>query len=279
MDTSQQHVIAFYARHPISAAHILKALETKRGHLRDLSPEELWAHDQDHYGGLAANEALAEAAGFQPGQKVADFCAGLGGPARYFATRYGVDVTGVELTRERVDGAEALTRAVGLEDRVRVMAGDVTASPLSDGTMDAVYSQEAFLHVPDKAKAVAEAARVLKPGGRLVFTDWVRHRSLNEDEAQSMWTGIAAQTLQSIADYEQLIAAAGLEVVKVDDLTTEWGTILAERSRMYRQLREEARRAGTPEGDDAFYNSYMKLVELVQTRALGGARFTARKPA
>jgi hypothetical protein len=48
---------------------------------------------------------------------------------------------------------------------------------------------------------------------------------------------------------------------------------------MYRQLREDARKAGTPEGDDAFYKAYMKLVELVQTRALGGARFTARKPA
>ncbi len=279
MDTRQQHVIAFYARHPISAAHILKALETSRGHLRDLKPEELWAHDQDHYGGLAANDALAEAAGFRSGQKVADFCAGLGGPARYFATRYGVDVTGIELTRERVEGAETLTRAVDLGDRVRVLSGDVTAAPLGDGTMDAVYSQEAFLHVPDKAKAVKEAARVLKPGGVLVFTDWVRHRSLNDDEAQSMWTGIAAQTLQSIAEYDGLLAAAGFEVVKVDDLTSDWGTILAERSRMYRQLREDARKAGTPEGDDAFYNAYMKLVELVQTRALGGARFTARKPA
>jgi SAM-dependent methyltransferase len=210
---------------------------------------------------------------------VADFCAGLGGPARYFATRYGVDVTGVELTRERVEGAETLTRAVDLGDRVRVLSGDVTAAPLGDDTMDAVYSQEAFLHVPDKAKAVKEAARVLTPGGVLVFTDWVRHRSLNDDEAQSMWTGIAAQTLQSIAEYAGLLAAAGFEVVKVDDLTSDWGTILAERSRMYRQLREDARKAGTPEGDDDFYNAYMKLVELVQTRALGGARFTARKPA
>ncbi len=278
MDTRQQHVVAFYARHPISAEHILKMLEARRGNLRDIRPEELWDHDQDHYGGLAANEALAECAELRAGLKVADFCAGLGGPARYFAARYGVDVTGIELTRARVDGAVELTRAVGLQDRVRVVAGDVTAVPLADGAVDVVLSQEALLHVPDKAKAVSEAARVLKPGGVLAFTDWVRHRALDPAEAQAMWTGIAAQTLQTIAGYKEILGAAGLQVVKVDDLTRDWGTILAERSRMYRQLREDARKAGTPEGDDAFYEAYMKLVELVQAGALGGARFTARKP-
>jgi hypothetical protein len=44
---------------------------------------------------------------------------------------------------------------------------------------------------------------------------------------------------------------------------------------MYRKLRGEAERAGTPAGHDAFYRSYVRLVELVQTRGLGGGRFTA----
>src|ERR1035438_10314419 len=70
-------------------------------------------HDQDHYGGLEANDALAERAGICKGTRVVDFCAGLGGPSRYLAHRYGADVTGIELTPARVDGAKELTLLVG----------------------------------------------------------------------------------------------------------------------------------------------------------------------
>jgi hypothetical protein len=63
----------------------------------------------------------------------------------------------------------------------------------------------------------------------------------------------------------------------MEDLTPEWGVILAERLAMYRKLREEAERAGTPQGHDAFHESYVRFVALVQEGALGGARFTAEK--
>ena len=79
------------------------------------------------------------------GTRVADFCAGLGGPARYLAHRYGADVTGIELTPARVEGAQELTRRVGLQDKVRVIEGNVMQVPLSDASMDVVVSQEALL--------------------------------------------------------------------------------------------------------------------------------------
>jgi ubiquinone/menaquinone biosynthesis C-methylase UbiE len=270
--------IYFYTRHPISAAIILEKLRDARGgNLEGVSPEELFAHDQDHYGGLAANDALAAAARIGPGMRVADFCAGLGGPARYFAHRYGADVTGIELTPARVEGAAALTRLVGLSDRVRVIEGDVMNVPLAEASMDAVVSQEAFLHVPDKGRALSEAWRILKPGGRLAFTDWTPEAPLSQADADLMWRGMAAQALQSVAGYRALLERAGFRIVALDDLTTEWGTILAGRLAMYRKLREDAERAGTPPGHDAFHESYVRFVEMVQSRELGGTRFTAEK--
>ncbi len=270
--------IYFYTRHPISAAIVLEKLRGARGGLEGVGPEELFAHDQDHYGGLAANDALAAAARIGPGMRVADFCAGLGGPARYFAHRYGADLTGIELTPARVEGAAALTRLVGLSDRVRVIEGNVMDVPLVDASMDAVVSQEAFLHVPDKGRALSEAWRILKPGGRLAFTDWTPEAPLSQADADLMWRGMAAQALQSVAGYRALLERAGFRIVLVDDLTTEWGTVLAQRLAMYRRLREEAERAGTPPGHDAFHESYVRFVELVQSGELGGARFTAEKP-
>jgi ubiquinone/menaquinone biosynthesis C-methylase UbiE len=274
-DTAQ--AITFYSGHPISAAIILAKLRASRGNLDGVRPDELFAHDQDHYGGLAVNDALAAAGRIGAGSRVADFCAGLGGPARYLAHRYGADVTGIELTPARVAGAADLTALVGLQDRVRVLEGNVMDVPLRDGSMDAVVSQEAFLHVPDKGRALAEAYRVLKPGGRLAFTDWTPDAPLSVEDADLMWRGMAAQTLQSVASYRVLLERAGFRIVAVDDLTRAWGVILAERLAMYQKLRREAEAAGTPPGHDAFHESYVRFVALVQAGDLGGARFTAEK--
>jgi sarcosine/dimethylglycine N-methyltransferase len=187
MRTEIGSAIDYYERHPISVQIILAKLSASRGHLNDLTPEELFPHDQDHYGGLAANDALAERAGIGKDTRVVDFCSGLGGPSRYFAHRYGADVIGIELTPARVKGAEELTRRVGLQDSVRVIEGNVMQVPLPDTSVDVVISQEALLHVPDKERALAEAYRILKPGGRIAFTDWLAHQQLSGVDKQLMW--------------------------------------------------------------------------------------------
>jgi len=268
----------FYERHPISCEIILSKLKAARGHLDGLIPEDLFPHDQDHYGGLAANDALAERAGIGEGVRVVDFCAGLGGPSRYFAHRYGADVTGIELTPARVRGAEELTLRVGLRHRVRVLEGNVMQVPLATSSVDVVVSQEALLHVPDKGRALAEAHRILKPGGRLAFTDWVAHRRLSDADRALMWQGMAVADLYDLPAYAELVRGAGFVVSSVENLSREWSEILNHRLAMYRKLREETRAAGTPAGHDAFYESYVRFVDLVNEGVLGGGRFTGQKP-
>jgi SAM-dependent methyltransferase len=256
MTSEIRSAIDFYERHPISAQIILAKLEAARGTLEGLQPDDLFPHDQDHYGGLAANDALALAARIGLGSEVVDLCAGLGGPARYFAHRYGADVTGIELTPARVAGAADLSRRVGLDGQVRVLEGNVMNLPLPDAGYDAVVSQEALLHVPDIARAFAEAYRV---------------------QRQLLWDGMAAATLISIEQHTELLRGAGFVIEAVEDETEAWGVVLAERLRMYEKLRGEAEAAGTPSGHDDFYRSYVLFVDLVQEKAMGGARFTGVK--
>ncbi len=277
MSANDNHVVAFYNRHPISLDQILASLAARRGRLEYLAPEDLYPYDQDHYGGLEAVDALADCAAIGPGKQVADFCAGLAGPARYLAHKYGATVTCIELNPGRAPGAAELTRRVGLDRRVRIVRGDVTRTPLADGTMDAVISQEALLHVPDKRAALGEAYRVLKKGGRLAFTDWIEHRRLDSTDSESMWRGITAQTIQSSDSYDRMLRDIGFRVIFKKDLTAEWGGILEQRFAMYRKLRDETIAFGTPSGDEEFYRSYARLVALVQARTLGGGRFAAEK--
>jgi sarcosine/dimethylglycine N-methyltransferase len=277
MSDATSHTIYFYDRHPISYDIILAKLRASRGHLDGLRPEELFPHDQDHYGGIAATDELARGAQIGLGTRVADFCAGLGGTVRYLAYKYGANVTGIELTPARVVGAQELTKRVGLQEVACVIEGNVLETPLAEASMDAVVSQEAFCHVPDLQRALAEASRILRKGGRLAFTDWVANQPLAADDAQLMWEGMAIQPLRSIPEYRNLVESVGLRVISSKDLTEEWGPILKERLAMYQRLREEARKAGTPMGHDAFHKSYIRFVELIQERKMGGVRIMATK--
>ena len=277
MSDAKTQIVYFYDRHPISSDIILAKLRASRGHLDSLRPDELFPYDQDHYGGLAATDDLARGAQIGKGSQVADFCAGLGGTVRYLAYKYGADVTGIELTPSRVAGAQHLTELVGLKEKARVIEGNVMRVPLDDAAIDAVVSQEAFCHVPDPKKALSEACRILRRDGRLAFTDWVANEQLTTDDAQLMWDGMAIQPLRSIPDYCGLVEGVGFKVHSAIDLTAEWGPILKQRLAMYQRLREEARQAGTPMGHDAFHKSYIRFVELIQQRKLGGLRIVASK--
>jgi sarcosine/dimethylglycine N-methyltransferase len=277
MGNATTQIVYFYDRHPISFDIILAKLRASRGHLDSLRPDDLYPHDQDHYGGLAATDELARGAQIGSGSRVADFCAGLGGTVRYLAHKYGARVTGIELTPSRVTGAQELTKLVGLQEKARVIEGNVISVPLDDATMDAVVSQEAFCHVPDPRKVLSEACRILRKDGRLAFTDWIANEQLTTDDAQLMWDGMAIQPLRSIPDYCRLVESVGFKVLSATDLTAEWGPILKERLAMYQRLREQARQAGTPVGHDAFHKSYIRFVELIQQRKLGGVRIVASK--
>lgn len=271
MSVSEQ-ITAMYRGHPISAAHILQKIGSGSH-----PPEALWPHDQDHYGGLDANTQIADHAGMKPGMMIADFCAGLGGPARWYAHVRGVKVIGIDLTPDRVKGAAALNAICGLAGRVTVLEGSVTDAPISDAFVDAVVSQEAFLHIPDYPKAVEEAFRILKPGGRSVISTLTSHDGLKEDDAELLRRGLGFQALPPPAKWKSTFEAAGFSRVETVDLTTSWAEILKGRLAMYTKLRQETQASGHASGDDWFHRAYPAFVKLISRRILGGILITGHK--
>jgi SAM-dependent methyltransferase len=266
-------VIDFYDRHPISEAQVLDAVH-RAGGARPLTADDLFPFDQDHYGGLAAVDALARRTGIGPTSRVLDICSGLGGPARFLASRRGCRVVGVELNPGRAAGMARLSRLVRLDARVAVVRGDATALPFASGRFDACVSQEALLHIADKAAVLAEARRVLAPGGRLAFSDWIAHGALGDGERRRLEEWMAAVTLQSLAGYRTLLRRAGFRAVECEDLSDEWRPILRARLAMYRSMREEmTRRLG--ERRYAEYDQlYTFFVTLIEAGKLGGGRFS-----
>lgn len=268
-------MIDFYDRHPINEAQVLESARARSAAAGGpLEPEDLWAWDQDHYGGLGAVETLARRAGIRPGMTVLDVCAGLGGPARFLAHRFGVRVTGVDLTHSRCVAGARLTGLVRLGPLVRLLRADAQVLPFRAGAFDAAVSQEGLLHVPDKAAVLGECARVLRPGARLAFSDWIAHPRLEANERRRLDTWMAAVTLQSIGGYRELLARAGFAAVEAEDLSAEWIGILRERLRMYRALREQTVARFGPARYDEYNQLYAFFVGLVEAGKLGGGRFS-----
>jgi ubiquinone/menaquinone biosynthesis C-methylase UbiE len=264
--------IEYYDHHPIDEAHVRAAAgRHARGRL---AAEDLFDFDQDHYGGVAAVDALARRAGVTAASRVLDVCAGLAGPARFLAARRGCRVIGIELHAGRAAAAMRLTRDVGLAARVGIVRGDAVRLPFRRHAFDVCLSQEGLLHVADKAAALAECRRVLVPGGRLAFTDWIAHARLGDAERERLSSWMAATSLQSIDGYRSLLGRAGFGAVEAEDISDEWRPVVRARVERHRAERPQvaarfgARWAGEYERLLAFF------VALVEAGKLGGGRFS-----
>ena len=277
MDARTQTVVQFYEKHPISEEQILRALEQRGIPLDQVTEEHLKDHDQDHYGGIGAVDILAHKADLRPEHQVLDVCSGLGGPARYLAFKYGCRVTGIDLTASRHAAAQKLTHLAKLDDRVRFRMGDAQVMPFPDASFDRVIGQEAWIHVPDKARLIAECVRVLKPGGVIAFTDILRRVVLPPEVYRRIHEGMTFFMPETLDGYAALLTLEGCAVESQEDLSTEWTEVLKKRLEMYRSLKDETIRTQGESHYRRYDEAYAYFVGLFAEGVLGGGRFVARK--
>jgi ubiquinone/menaquinone biosynthesis C-methylase UbiE len=158
---------------------------------------ELIMGEQIHAGGFASSMELATRAGIQPGWKGVDLCSALGAGCRFLVGNFKAVMCGVDGTPHMVE--EARKRAPHGEWGIEFKLDDVLSIPYPDAAFDFVWGEDAWCYVTDKDKLIAEAARVLKKGGIIAFTDWVEGPAgLTEAEALRFNTFMRFPDMQSI---------------------------------------------------------------------------------
>lgn len=147
-----------------------------------------------------------------------DVGSGLGGPARWLATRCGCRVSGIDLTPEYCAIAQHFTRLLGLESRVRFQVDNALALPFEDGMFEGAYSMFVSINIADKGKLYREIHRVLKSGGWLVLSEVARGAA--GDVAYPMpWTATTTTSFLSTPDdTRRELGSAGFEVEQVKDV-------------------------------------------------------------
>ncbi|MFZ1934323.1 MAG: methyltransferase domain-containing protein [Thermoguttaceae bacterium] len=180
---------------------------------------ELVMGQQIHIGGFRSSMDLAEKAGVGPGMAGVDLCCCNGAGMRFLtrfrnvAKMHGVDATEtvVELGRRRCE-------AEGLADRIKFTLGDACDTKLPAASADFVWGEDAWCYVVDKKRLIAEAARLVKPGGAIAFTDWVDGRTPWADgEAARYRTFMKFPNTLTLDGYAALLAANGCEVLTAED--------------------------------------------------------------
>ena len=180
------------------------------GELLDAIPAEALAS----FAGVGHHLDLAA---LQPGQAVLDLGSGSGTDLFGAAVRVGESgwVVGVDITREQLDKASRLRDREGFR-QVELVEAHIEELPFEDASFDAVISNGVINLSPLKGRVFAEAARVLRPGGRLAISDIVSGRALKERTRRNvdLWAACIAGAVPR-ETYLEAIAAQGLQVEEV----------------------------------------------------------------
>jgi len=192
--------------------------------------EALAPHDQFHGRGLEATEEVASVLPATPTDRLLDIGSGIGGPARYFAHRFGCRVVGIDLTPEFCDVARELTRALGLQDRVSFEQGNALSMPFLDASFDAAYSMNAAMNIADKDGLYREIHRVLKVGAPFVLTEVARGLG-PEPQYPTPWAESAASSfLATPEETLRRLKANGFTIIMMAGETAEQARAYAARA-------------------------------------------------
>jgi ubiquinone/menaquinone biosynthesis C-methylase UbiE len=180
---------------------------------------ELVMGQQIHIGGFRSSMDLAERAGIRPGSSGIDLCCCNGAGMRFLVRfRNVAKMTGVDATQAVVDRGRERTKAEGLADRITFVLADVCESGLPDGCADFVWGEDAWCYVVDKPKLIAEAVRLVRPGGTIAFTDWVEGPSpLIDGESERLLKFMKFPNILDIECYASLLTGRGCDVITADD--------------------------------------------------------------
>jgi len=180
---------------------------------------ELIMGEQIHIDGFASSMALASRAGVKPGLSAIDLCCCSGAGLRFLAKLHGLGSgIGVDMTPEQLALGETRNRRDGVAERIRFVNADATATGLPAASADLAWGEDAWCYVPERAALVAEAARLLKPGGTLACTDWCwGARKPAKAEAERFLAFMKFPELFAAGDYATACQAAGLRVEVCED--------------------------------------------------------------
>jgi SAM-dependent methyltransferase len=228
----------------------------------------------------AEQAEVADLLGLGPDRRVLDVACGAGGPSLALVERTGCRLTGLDAEVSGIVHAQARASARGLGAQASFAVFDCGGRlPFEDRTFDAVLCIDAICHLPERFATLAEWARVLRPGGRLLFSDPAVLTGAVDRQALDVRGAAGFFLVVPPGLNESALEAAGLAVLRCEDRTAATAEIAG---RWYAARRRKAALLQEEEGAAWFEQRQRFLAltaELAGSRRLSRFLYVAEKPA
>lgn len=196
----------------------------------DIFYREVWGGEDIHVGlydsetesiAAASRRTVARMAALAgtltSGHRVIDLGAGYGGSLRHIVREFGAHGVALNLSHVQNERNRQMNREAGLDDHIDVVEGDFASLEFPDASFDLAWSQEALLHTDARDEVCREAARVLKPGGRFVFTDPMQADDAAPDSLQAIYDRLHLSSLASPSFYRDALVTCGMREIVFEE--------------------------------------------------------------
>lgn len=210
--------------------------------------------------------------------RVLEIGSGSGGSALHLAETVGCRVVGVDVNEAGVKNGNALAKSRNLEALARFDRCDAGKPlPFDDESFDAIYSNDAICHIPGRLSVLNDWHRLLKPGGRIAFSDALVVTGALSDEELATRSSIGYYLFVPPGENERLIKEAGFRLLRAEDVT-EAAAALSQRRRDSRAKRADKLSQIEGEANFAGLQKFLACVHsLSSERRLSRFLYVARK--
>ena len=170
------------------------------------------------------NEELAKRANISKDDLVLDAGCGVGGSALFLARKYTCKVSGISLSAKQIATAQQKAEQAGFSGLLNFEVKNYCETGYPDASFDVVWALESVGSATDKKAFVKEAARILKPGGRLVLADYFKtsNYAIEEQPLMKNWlNGWAISDLETADDFKAHLSAFDFQTIDFQDFTKE----------------------------------------------------------
>ncbi|XP_064611284.1 uncharacterized protein LOC135475355 [Liolophura sinensis] len=227
-------------------------------------------------GGLETTEEFVDMLNLKENERVLDVGCGIGGSAFYMEKKFGCYVVAIDLSSNMISLGLERAREVGSK-KVQFEVADATKRDYAPEEFDVIYSRDTILHIEDKLSLFKKFYSLLKPGGRLMISDYC----CGEKEHTAAFKEYVKQRgyfLISPAQYGKELETAGFVNVRAEDRSEQFIDVLKRELVKFEKMKDEFISEFSVEDYNYIENGWREKIERVTAQDQKWGLFYAEKP-